>query len=119
MYCYNRANWDALREEITEISRYYFEQNENNNRSVKDNWNYIQDNLLKAINTYIPDKFIFNGNNVPWITSQLKRLINKKQRCYNKTKRTKRSTDWAEYKASKDRYINLLVMNIKIILLRS
>ena len=37
VYCYNRANWDALREEITEVSRYYFEQNDNNNRSVDDN----------------------------------------------------------------------------------
>ena len=33
------------------------------------------------------------------MTSQLKRLIRKKQRCYNKAKRTKRSTDWAEYKS--------------------
>ena len=57
VYCYNRADWDALHEEMTEISRYYFEQNENNNRSVEDNWNYIHDNLLKAINTYIPVKF--------------------------------------------------------------
>ena len=33
------------------------------------------------------------------MTSQLKRLIRKKQRCYNKAKCTKRSTDWAEYKS--------------------
>ena len=97
VYCYNRANWEALCE--TEISRYHFEQNENNNRSVEDNWNYIQDNLLKAINTYIPVKFISNSNNGPWMTSQLKRLIRKKQRCYNKAKRSKRSTDWVEYKS--------------------
>ena len=95
----NRANWDALHQEMTEISRYNFEQNENNNRSVEDNWNYIRDNLLKAINTYIPVKFISNSNNAPWMTSQLKRLIRKKQRCYNKAKRTKWSTDWAEYKS--------------------
>ena len=89
----NRANWDALHEEMTEISRYNFEQNENNNRSVEDNWNYIRDNLLKAINTYIQVKFISNSNNAPWMTSQLKRLISKKQWHYNKAKRTKWSTD--------------------------
>ena len=69
VYCYNRANWDVLREEITKISRDYFEHNKNNNRSVEDNWNYIQDNLLKAINIYIPVKFISNSNNAPWMTS--------------------------------------------------
>ena len=66
VYYYNRADWDTLHEEMTEISRYYFEQNENNNRSVEDNWNYICDNLLKAINTYIPVKFNSNSNNTPW-----------------------------------------------------
>ena len=103
MYCYKRANWDALCEETTEISRYYFKQNENNNRSVKDNWNYIQDNLLKAINNYIPVKFIPNSNNVSWMTSQLERLISKKQWWYNKGKRTKQSTDWAEYKNNQEK----------------
>ena len=98
VYCYNRAYWDILHEEMTEISRYYFEQNENNIRSVEDNWNYIRDNLLKAINTYIPVKFNSNSNNIPWVTLQLKRLIRKKQRFYNKAKRSKRSADWAEYK---------------------
>ena len=99
VYCYNRVNWDVLREEITKISRYYFEHNENNNRSVEDNWNYIRDNLLKAINTYIPVKFISNSNNAPWMTSQLKRSTRKRQKCYNEAKRTKWSTDWAEYKS--------------------
>ena len=99
VYCYNRADWDAFCEEMIEISRYYFQQNENNNRSVEDNWNYIHDNLLKAINTYIPVKFNSNSNNAPWMTPQLKRLIRKKQRFYNKAKRTKRSTDWVEYKS--------------------
>ena len=83
---------------MTEISRYYFEQNENNNGSVEDNWNYIRDNLLKAINTYIPVKFNSNSNNTPWMTVQLKRLIRKKQQFYNKAKRTKWSANWAEYK---------------------
>ena len=33
------------------------------------------------------------------MTLQLKRLISKKQQHYNKAKRTKRSTDWAEYRS--------------------
>ena len=57
VYCYNRADWDALREEMTEISRHYYERNENSTRSVEENWNYIRDNLLKAIDTYVPVKF--------------------------------------------------------------
>ena len=99
MYCYNRADWDALCEVMSEISRYFFEQNEKNNKSVEDNWNYIGDNLLKAINTYILVKFISNSNNFPWMTPQLKKLIRKKQPLYNKAKKIKWLTNWAEYKS--------------------
>ena len=72
MYHYNRADWDALHEEMTEASRNYFEHNKNNNRSVEENWNYICDNLLKAIDTHIPVKFNSNSNKAPWMTPQLK-----------------------------------------------
>ena len=54
--------------------------------------------VAKAINTYILVKLISSGNNVPWMTPQLKRLIRKKQRIYNKAKRSKQSTDWVEHR---------------------
>ena len=54
---------------------------------------------MKAIDTFVPVKLNSNSNNAPWITPQLKRLIRKKQRLYNKARRTKQSTDWAEYKS--------------------
>ena len=111
---YNRADWDALHEEMAEISRYYFERNENNNRSVEDNWNYIHVNLLKVIDTYIPVKFTSNSNNSPWMTPQLKRLIRKKQHFYNKAKRTNQSTDWAEYKVSKANIFDIKILQQRI-----
>ena len=46
--------------------------------SVKDNWNFIRNNLSKAIDTYIPVKFHSNRKDAPWMTSWLKRLMRKK-----------------------------------------
>ena len=40
-----------------------------------------------------------NTNNAPWMSPQLKILTRKKQRFYNKAKRTKQLTDWAKYKS--------------------
>ena len=37
VHCYNSTDWDAIREELTEISRYYFKLNGKNNRSVEEN----------------------------------------------------------------------------------
>ena len=39
--------------------------------AVEENWNNICDNLLKAIDTYIPVKFNSNSNKAPWMTPQL------------------------------------------------
>ena len=36
--------------------------------------------------------------NVPWITREIKTLIRKKQRIYNKAKRTNNETHWEEFK---------------------
>jgi len=48
-YCYNRADWDGLCEEVTEISRYYFERNVNTTKSVEENWNYIRDKSYRHV----------------------------------------------------------------------
>ena len=87
MYCYNGADWVAFREEMTNISRRYYELNEYEHRSVENNWKYTCDNQLKAIDTYIPVKFYSNSENTPWMTPQLKRLIRKKHWFYNKAKK--------------------------------
>ena len=99
MYCYNRTDWVSFREELNELSRQYYELNKQGQISVADNWNYIRDNLSKAINTYIPVKFCSNRKDTPWMTPQLKQVIGKKQWFYNKAKRSHLSSDWAEYKS--------------------
>jgi len=99
VYCYNRADWISFHEEVNELSRHYYELNEQGQISVEDNWNYIRDNLSKAIDTYIPVKFCSDRTDAPWMTSQIKRLIRKKQRFYNKAKRSKLTSDWNEYRS--------------------
>ena len=54
--------------------------------------------LLQAIDAHIPVKSISNAKSPPWITSQLKRLIRKKQCLYNKAKASKTTLDWTAYK---------------------
>lgn len=41
--------------------------------------------------------------NVPWITREIKTLIRKKQRIYNKAKRTNNETHWEEFKQIRKR----------------
>ena len=66
-----------------------YELNEQGQISVEENWNYICDNLSKAIDTFIPVKFCSNRTDAPWMTSQKIR----KKCFYNKAKRSLQTPD--------------------------
>ena len=98
IYCYRKADWASLRIELENITTTYFQLNEANPRSIQDNWDYFHNLLLQAIDAHIPVKSISNAKSPPWMTSQLKKLIRKKQRLYNKAKASKTTLDWTAYK---------------------
>ena len=63
MYCFKRTDWASLRDKVSSISADYLRLNETNSRSVEENWNYIRGNLLQAVDTYIPMKYISSQKN--------------------------------------------------------
>ena len=98
IYLYNRANWDVVRDEISVVSDMYFNLNENNTRTVEQNWNFFHENILSIVDKNIPAKNITASNRLPWMTSELKRMIKRKQRLYNRANRFNRPSDWKLYK---------------------
>ena len=75
IYLYNRANWNAIRDEISVVSDMYFNLNKNNTRSVEQNWNFFHENILLIVDKHIPAKNITASNRSPWMTLELKRMI--------------------------------------------
>ena len=65
---------------------------------MEQNWNFIHENILQIVKDHIPAKQISTLSRLPWMTSQLKRLIKRKQRLYKRAKRFKRPSDWKAYK---------------------
>ena len=98
IYCFKKADWASLQIELENITNTYFQLNEANSRSIQDNWDYFHNFVLQAIDTHIPVKSISNVKSPPWMTSQLKRLIRKKQRLYNKAKASKTTLNWTANK---------------------
>ena len=76
----------------------YLTLNENSSRIVEQNWNFIHESILQIVKDHIPAKQISTSSRLPWMTSQLKRLIKRKQRLYKRAKRFKRPSDWKAYK---------------------
>ena len=50
------------------------------------------------INDNVPFKFAHKTTHLPWMTVELKRLIRKKQRVYNRMKTYHQENDRTEYK---------------------
>ncbi|XP_065911045.1 uncharacterized protein [Dysidea avara] len=86
IYLYNRANWDIIKEKVSTVSDMYLTLNENSSRTVEQNWNFIHESILQIVKDHIPAKQISTSSRLLWMTSQLKRLIKRKQRCISELK---------------------------------
>jgi len=67
-------------------------------KSVNENWQYIQERYLHIIQELVPKKTIGSKFHLSWMSDALKRPIKKKQRIYHRAKIYQRAEDWAEYK---------------------
>ncbi len=54
--------------------------------------------LEDIMNRFIPSKLSSRRFSLPWVTKEIKQMINKKQRLYNKAKKFKRESDWAAFR---------------------
>jgi hypothetical protein len=50
---------------------------------LEENWTNFKVTLIEAMKKHIPQKKISSRWNVPWITTEIKKLIRKKRRAYN------------------------------------
>ncbi|CAG2185990.1 unnamed protein product [Mytilus edulis] len=69
-----------------------------NTSTIQECWNDFKDILSQAIISNIPTKILSTRWNVPWINREIKTMIRKKQRVYNKAKRTNNEKHWEEFK---------------------
>ena len=62
----------------------------NDNMTVNDKWNIVTSKVTDIIIKCVPHFFTSSGHNLPWFTKNLKQLCKRKQRLYNKAKKTSR-----------------------------
>ena len=83
---YNKANWGYIKQNIIRIFEQYLQLNDQYDRSVELNYQYIKYHLGQLTDQFIPVKVQSRKIYLPWLTPVVKRLINKKQRVYRKAK---------------------------------
>ena len=95
IYQWSKAKWDKINEATEKFSNDMI----NSELSVDELYDAFTEHV-KSITTskdLVPFKWTSTRFNIPWLTPALKRQCNKKQRWYNKARRTQRSSDWQKY----------------------
>ena len=95
IFLWRRADFDHIKEKIRQFSDDFLSRY-TTDHPVNTLWNYFRILCNKCINL-IPSKSISTNNNHPWISTFIKRLSRRKQRCYNRARLSHHPEDWQLY----------------------
>ena len=99
IYMYSKADWDTIREKTRNFVTNFLDNFPS--CDVNDNYVKLKNHIDQVIEAHIPSKRLTTRFNVPWITTNIKRMCRKKQRLYNRAKRTRKSRHWEKFRAHK------------------
>ena len=78
------------------------------NFAVEDNWSRFKITLTKAMAYYIPQRRSSMKYKLPWITSEIKRQMRKKDRLHKNALRYQNPDHWAELRNNENLFQGLL-----------
>ena len=67
-------------------------------KSVNENYNFLTETVLEVIKEHFPQKKLGSCWNVPCMNSSIKRMILKKQKLYNRARKSNSQADWKKFK---------------------
>ena len=82
IYMYDRANWDALREEL-HVALTIDHVDTPEGTDVEQLWSKFKSSTVQVVNKYIPYKLNHKRHRLPWINKNINRLIRQRDRLYN------------------------------------
>jgi len=97
VYLYNKANFDGLREFMSDSSSAFF-ASKPEERSFEENWNMFKTSLIAGMCQFIPQKLSRSKFKLPWIDISLKREMHKKDRLHKKAIHSKNNQHWEAFK---------------------
>ena len=102
---WKRADWETMKKKTTTFGDKFLADHEQH--TVEENWTKFHDHIGELIAS-IPSKLTSSRNNLPWMTSHIKRLCRKKRRLYNAAKKKKKDKFWDAYRKLQDKTGNAL-----------
>ena len=97
LYIYKMANWTNIKSNLRALSMYIALSPS----SVETKWQDLREGIFKAMSHDIPTKWSSKRSHLPWLSSKLKKCIQKKHKLMQLAKKTGIPSDWTKYKQHK------------------
>ena len=81
---WSKADWDKIKSDTMNFSNNF--TNTSADRSPEENWALFKDHI-KTVQSSIPSKLSSERHQIPWMTSEVRRMCRKKRKVYNKAKK--------------------------------
>jgi hypothetical protein len=106
VYRYSRANWEEIHSKTREFQREFLSNL--NFRTPDENFDLLKTHISKTVDQFVPSKLVTSRYKPPWLTNAVKRACRKKQRLFNKAKRTRKDSDWVAFKSFKNYTVKMI-----------
>ena len=124
MYLYQKGDYESMRKDAFEFAKEKYFNSYLDTRSVQENFNFVTSFIQYSADKHTPSKTSRTVSSVPWITSEIRRKIRRRNKTHAKAKktnskklRTKFETLRREIKddvrKQHDLYVNNLIGDVK------
>ena len=94
---YDKADWHKIRENTKKLTANYFLR-QPDNLPLEENCKYIEEGIKEIIDRLVPSKQSRSKESYPWITPEVKKVLNKRDRAYAQACKTRSPEAWAKFK---------------------
>ena len=85
---FGKANKDMIQKDLEKLRDYYIVNGMQ--KSASEEWEHIKLTIMKTVNSNIPTKFLKPGKDLPWMSKRIKRLIKKKSKKIQQSKKVRK-----------------------------
>ena len=96
---WSKCDWDKIRSLAAKFKDSFLEKCMN--QSFEENYEEFSNHLDTLMRDHVPSKVINPRFHKPWLNSTIKRMSRKKQRLFNRAKRSNKRSHWDKYKSHK------------------
>ena len=97
VFQFHKGNYDGLRTRMASFADEYLGSCPGN-RSVDENWARISDTIKTATDQFLPSKMTKAKRHLPWVSPEIKRMMNRRDRAHKRAKQTGKAKHQIAYR---------------------